>query len=88
MNEVSTILGPDGKPATPPPLPSWVAALRPNMRVVIAGWWFKVEDSVTNGEGQWAMILSPVGPTAATKRRIDEAAKVQRGNQQNGRRKR
>ncbi len=60
MSDTPTILGPDGQPATPPPLPSWVQALRPGLRVVIAGWWFKVEDPVTNGEGQWAMILSAV----------------------------
>lgn len=75
-DEPSRLLGPDGEPITPPEVPAWALALRRDQRVNIAGWWFRIEDPVTNGEGQWALILSPVEPTGATRRAEKEAERA------------
>lgn len=49
-------------------LPPWLPGIRPGTRTVVAGWWWKLEQAVTNGDGQWALILTPIEPTAATKK--------------------
>lgn len=81
-----TIYGPDGEVANgmrgvdqlPPgvELPPWLPGIQPGSRTVLAGWWWKLEQAVTNGDGQWALILTPIEPTGQTKRLERETRKV------------
>lgn len=70
-------------PATPglpnPEQPEWLLGIQPGTRLTLAGWWFRVEQAVTNGEGQWAVILTPQEPTAATKFKKRAGGKRARG---------
>lgn len=82
-DQVSDIVGLDGKPLAPaakpmqgmdelPPgtvVPEWLPGIEPGTRIVIAGWWWRLEQAVTNGEGQWALILTPIEATGATRKK-------------------
>lgn len=75
------IYGPDGGVANSTPqmkgldeippgteIPPWLPGIKPQSRIVIAGWWWNIEQAVTNGDGQWALILTPIEPSGKTKR--------------------
>lgn len=80
------LYGPDGRRTNTmhgldqlPPgteIPSWLPGIPPGSRTVLAGWWWRIEQAVTNAEGQWALILTPIEPTAAQKKAEREARKV------------
>jgi hypothetical protein len=64
----------DGESASAPDAPPWLSDIAPGSRIVIAGFWWRIEQAVTNGEGQWALILTPQeeSATARKKRRKEE----------------
>lgn len=50
-------------------VPEWLPGIEPGTRYVIAGWWWRLEQAVTNRDGQWALILTPIEPSAKQRKR-------------------